>query len=154
MSWLSDKQITNKVRRNGNLKCREAFYGVYPSDKLPKFIPHLTVFLVVNTQTSNLKGEHWKTIFIDKKRRGEVFDSLAQPMSTMLIGWMNRFTRSWKKNRKRYQHEKSTTCGAFALYYILKRLNFSSLDSFTSKSFSSSLTANERLVCKFYKALK
>lgn len=154
MSWLSDKQITNKVRRNGNIKCKNAFYGVYALDKLPKFISHLPIFLVINTHTSNLKGEHWKTIFIDKKRRGEVFDSLAQPMSSMLIRWMNRFTKSWKKNRKRYQHQKSTTCGAFALYYIMKRLDFPSLESFTSKSFSSSLTANESLVRKFYKALE
>lgn len=154
MSWLSNKQIANKVRRNGSVKCKDAFYGVYALDNLPQFIPHYPIFLVVNTHTSNLEGEHWKTIFIDKKRRGEVFDSLAQPMSAMLIHWLNRFTRSWKKNRKRYQCEKSTTCGAFALYYILKRLDFSSLESFTTKSFSSSPSSNERLVRKFYKALK
>ena len=154
MSWLSNEDITRKVRRNGSKECKKAFYGVYPSDKLPKFVPRLPLFIVVNTQTSNLEGEHWKTIFIDKKRRGEVFDSLAQPMNPMLIRWMNQFTRTWKKNRKVYQHAKSTTCGAYALYYIMKRLDFSSLDSFTSHSFSSSLTDNERFVCKFYKSLK
>ena len=154
MSWLSDKEIANKVRNNGDRKCKDAFYGVYPLDQLPQFIPHRPIFIVVNTHTANLKGEHWKTIFIDKNRRGEVFDSLAEPMNIILIRWMNRFTRSWKKNRKRYQHLKSTTCGAFALYYILSRLNFPSLDSFTSKSFSSSLSVNERFIRKFYKELK
>ena len=77
----------------------------------------------MNTQAYNLEGEHWKTIFIDEKRRGEVFDSLAQPMNMTLIQWMNRFTHKWTRNRKVYQHKRSTTCGAFALYYILKRLN-------------------------------
>ena len=154
MSWLSNEQIINKVKRNGDIKCKNAFYGVYPLNCLPQSIPQLPIFIVVNTHTANLKGEHWKTIFIDKNRRGEVFDSLAQPMKAMLIRWMNRFTRSWKKNPKRYQHANSTTCGAFALYYIMKRLDFPSLESFTSKSFSPSLTVNERFVHKFYKALK
>lgn len=154
MSWLTDEDIMRKVRRNGNKKCQEAFYGVYPLDRLPKFIPHFPLFIVVNTHTANLEGEHWKTIFIDKNRRGEVFDSLAQPMNAILIRWMNRFTRRWKKNRKVYQHAKSTTCGAFALYYIMKRLDFPSLDSFISHSFSSSLADNERFVHKFYKTLK
>ena len=154
MSWLSDDDISRKVRRNGNEKCQAAFYGVYPLDALPHFIPHLPLFIVVNTQTTNLEGEHWKTIFIDKNRRGEVFDSLAQPMNAILIRWMNRFTRRWKKNRKVYQKAKSATCGAFALYYIMKRLDFPSLDSFTSHSFSNSLSDNELVVRKFYKTLK
>ena len=93
MSWLTDEDIIRKVRRNGDKKCEEAFYGVYPLDRLPKFIPQLPLFIVVNTHTANLEGEHWKTIFIDKNRRGEVFDSLAQPMNAILIRWMNRFTR-------------------------------------------------------------
>lgn len=153
MSWLSDEKICEKVERNANEKTRKAFYGVCPLDELPSFVPYLPIFIVVNTQTHNLEGEHWKTIFIDKNRNGEIFDSLAQPMNAMLITWMNRFTRRWKKNHKVYQHTNSTTCGAFALFYILKRLDCASLNSFTHL-FSHSLNANESLVHNFYKALK
>ena len=154
MSWLSDEDIIRKVSKNGDKKCKEAFYGVYPLDRLPQCTPRLPLFLVVNTHTANLRGEHWKTIFIDKNRRGEVFDSLSQPMNAMLIRWMNRFTRKWKKNHKLYQKANSATCGAFALRFILKRLDFPSLDSFTSHSFSPSLSANEHFIRKFYKSLK
>ena len=153
MSWLTDKKITEKVMKNGSEKIRHAFYGVYPIDALPKSVPHLPLFLVVNTQTHNLAGEHWKTIFIDKNRCGEVFDSLAQPMSDILIQWMNRFTRRWKRNRKVYQHGKSSTCGAFALYYILNRLDFPSLNKFT-QSFARFVNLNEKRVLTFYKELK
>jgi ribosomal protein S17E len=153
MSWLSNKQISLKVRKNGDEIIRKAFYGVYPIDELPEFIPHLPIFIVVNTQTHNLEGEHWKTIFIDAKRCGEVFDSLAQPMNDLLIRWMNRFTRKWKTNHKVYQHSKSTQCGAFALYFILKRMNYSSLNTFT-QTFSPSFPTNESLVRDFYEKLK
>ena len=153
MSWLTATQISKKVSKNGDIHTRKAFYGVYPIDQLPKFIPHLPIFIVVNTQSHNLDGEHWKTIFIDKNRHGEVFDSLALPTSNLLTRWMNRFTRKWTRNRKVYQHAKSTTCGAFALYYILKRLNSPSFNSVT-RSFSPSLNANDMLVRSFYKQLK
>ena len=153
MSWLSDKQLRRKVERNADEKTREAFYGVYPLDELPRSIPHLPAFIIVNTQTRNLSGEHWKTVFIDKNRDGEVFDSLAQPMNAMLIRFMNRFTRRWKRNHKVYQHADSATCGAFALYYILRRLDCPSLKC-TLKSFSSSTNINEDTVEKFYKSLK
>ena len=153
MNWLSDEEICTKVEKNANEETYKAFYGVYPLDRLPSFVPHLPIFIVINTQTHNLGGEHWKSIFIDKNRDGELFDSLAQPMNAMLIRWMNRFTRRWKKNRKVYQRRNSTTCGAFAVYYILNRLDYSSLDSFT-QSFSPSLNANECLVHKFFNALK
>ena len=153
MSWLSDEQLCQKVEKNANTMTREAFYGVCPLDELPQFVSYLPIFIIVNTQTHNLSGEHWKTIFIDKNRDGEIFDSLAQPMNAMLVKWMNRFTRRWKRNRKVYQHPNSTTCGAFALYYILKRLVYSSMNSLT-QAFSSSLSANENVVQKFYKELK
>ena len=153
MSLLSDRQIINKVRINASPKVREAFYGVYPIDELPEFIPHLPIFIVVNTDTHNLQGQHWKTIFIDKNRHGEVFDSLAQPMNDLLVRWMNRFTRKWKTNPKMYQPSKSTSCGAFALYFIFKRFDFPSLNHFT-QCFSHSLASNERLVRSFFRKLK
>ena len=153
MSWLSDVKICEKVERNGDEKIQKAFYGVCPLDELPRFIPHLPIFIVVNTQTHNLEGDHWKTIFIDKNRNGEIFDSLAQPLNAMLITWMNRFTRRWKRNYKIYQHPNTTTCGAFALFYIFKRLNCASLNAFTH-FLSPSLYANESLVRHFYKTLK
>lgn len=153
MSWLSDQEIAEKVKENGNEIIRKAFYGLYPIDELPKSIPHLPIFLVVNTHTHNLQGQHWKAIYIDEKRRGEIFDSLAQPTSNLLNRWMNRFTRKWTTNRKVYQHANSTTCGAYTLYFILKRLNYPSLDSFT-QTFSHSRNVNERCIRRFYESLK
>lgn len=153
MSWLSNRQLIYKVRKNANDTTKKAFLGVYPIDKLPKFIPYLPVFLIVNTHTHNLNGEHWKAIFINKNRYGEVFDSLAQPTSEILIRWMNRFTRKWRTNRKTFQHDSSSTCGAYSLYYVLSRLTFPSLDAFC-RTFSRSLHVNERNVHAFYRSLK
>ena len=153
MSWLSGKKLSDKVKRNASSKVKDAFHGVFPIDELPSFLPHVPIFIIVNTQSHNLQGQHWKTIYINAKREGEIFDSLAQPPSELLVRWMNRFTRRWTTNRKIYQKDTTTTCGAFALYYILKRLDYPSLDDFTH-TFSHSLYCNEQIVRSFYKELK
>lgn len=151
MSWLSENDIKKKIKQHGNKSTREAFYGVFPIDKLPFAIPQYPFFMIVNTQAHNLPGSHWKTIFIDKDKRGEVFDSLALPLSNILIRWLNRFTHSFTVNHIAYQHPLSSTCGAFAVFYVLHRLNDSRC---VSRMFDSSTYDNVTRVLDFYHMLK
>ena len=132
MSWLTEKQLLSKIRRNADRDTRAAFFGVTSIDRLPSTIPRYPIILIVNTHTHNLPGEHWITVFIDKERRGEIFDSLALPVSNMLRRWMNRFTRTWKRNTRQFQHSLSSSCGAFALYFILHRLHAKNLNDVLS----------------------
>lgn len=153
MSWLSNRKLIEKIKYNADFKTMQAFYGVYSIDKLPTFVPHLPILIIVNTHTHNLEGEHWKTIFIDRDKCGEVFDSLALPMSCILIQWMNRFTRKWRTNQRSYQHRLSATCGAYALYFTLTRVDVHSLEDITN-TFSTSPVVNERRILAFYNRLK
>ena len=153
MSWLSDRDIVSKIERNADSKTLKAFFGVYPIDQLPPFVPHLPLIIIVNTHTHNLQGEHWKTVFIDKDRNGELFDSLALPVSSHLTRWLNTFTRRWITNHLSYQDPFSATCGAYALYFTLLRLDCLSLQSVT-ETFSRYPNVNERGVLSFYNRLK
>ena len=153
MSWLSSKDLIDKVRKNANRETLLAFYGVCAIDDLPEFIHARPFLLIVNTHTQNLPGEHWIAIFIDSDRNGELFDSLALPVSNILIRWLNRFTNKWKKNGRTFQQLLSATCGAFALYFILNRLHATNFDALTA-SFGESLQANESFVKQFFRSLK
>ena len=153
MSWLSDNEIINKIKKNADLKTLKAFGGVYAMDDLPKFIPHYPFMAVINTQSHNLSGEHWIGIYIDKNRRGEVFDSLAIPTSLFLMRWLNRHTRSWRKNSHRYQNPLSLSCGGFVLFYVLHRSECDMMECVTNR-FSASYPTNEKLVRDFYNRLK
>ena len=146
MNWLSGKELIKKIERNADGATLAAFEGVFPLDKLPFAVPHYPFFMIVNTQSHNLPGEHWITVFIDSDRRGEIFDSLALPLSNTLIHWMNHFTRSFTSNYLTYQHPLSATCGAFALYFILHRLHNS--DCMT-EAFTSDLAVNEERIRYF-----
>ena len=153
MEWLTNKTLARKVRDNAAVETLNAFHGIYSIDDLPKSIPTRPFLMIVNTHTKNLPGEHWLAVFIDKDKNGEIFDSLALPVSNILIQWMNRFTAKWKINKRTFQHSQSTSCGAFVLYYILLRLHMLDMDSVTA-AFTPYPSVNENVLEAFYKTLK
>ena len=153
MSWLSGNDLLKAIHSNADEATRQAFYGIYSIDVLPTFVPHYPLLLIVNTDTHNLPGTHWKVIFIDKDRRGEVFDSLAYTVNPVIYQWMNRFTRSWIRNQKIFQLPLAATCGAYALYFVLNRLSHKSMSD-TMKHFNERFSTNEAKVLAFYDKLQ
>ncbi|MEL7523459.1 MAG: hypothetical protein AAGJ80_17880 [Cyanobacteria bacterium J06553_1] len=153
MAWLTDDTLVSKIVNNASDETLLAFQGVFPMDKLPDSVSQLPFLMIVNTHAHNLPGEHWLAIFIDRNRRGEIFDSLAMPVSILLARWMNRFTQSWQRNRSSFQNPLSASCGAFVLYYVLNRTAVSRLNEIT-KAFSSVVHENEHVVRSFYVNLK
>ena len=153
MSWLSNKTLLEKIKKNACGETLKAFNGIYSIDKLPNFIPCRPFLIIINTHTHNLPGEHWICIFIDKDRNGELFDSLALPVNNILIRWLNIFTTKWKRNSRSFQHLLSTQCGAFVLRFILNRLHVKNFESLTAM-FTTSPLLNETIVENFYRALK
>ena len=75
MSWLRGRQLIERIGHNADEKTSRVFNGVYPIHQLPEFVFHYLIFIIINTDTHRLGGNHWEAIFIDEKRRGEVFDS-------------------------------------------------------------------------------
>lgn len=151
MSWLSGSELKRKIFRNASVETLQAFHGVFSMDKLPFAVPKYPFFMIVNTQSHNLPGEHWIAIFIDENKKGEIFDSLARPTAQPLIRWMNQFTRSFTKNHLRYQHVLSSMCGAFVIFYILHRFRDSNC---MTKHFTSSLVENDSRIYLYHKSLK
>lgn len=151
MSWLSEDEIRRFIKRNADKATSAAFQGVFPMSKLPHAVNAYPFFMIVNTQSHNLPGEHWITIFIGSNRRGEIFDSLALPLSNRLVKWMNTFCISFTKNSLAYQHPLSARCGVYALYFVLNRLQDPNC---MSLRFTKSLNDNEERVMKFYRKLK
>lgn len=152
MSWLSTTTLVRKIKRNADDVTRNAFEGVYSMDQLPKTIPHYPFLMIINTHSHNLPGEHWISVFINKQREAEVFDSLAMPMSITLMRWLNRHSWRWKRNDRRYQNPFSSTCGAFVLFYALQRARSSF--QCVINLFKNSYHDNERIVDAFYQRLK
>ena len=153
MSWLSNSDLERALVRHGDVRVLNAFAGICPNDALPRTELTLPVFIVVNTDPHNLPGRHWKVIYINEQRHGEVFDSLATPLSNHVIRFMNQHASQWKSNRCMFQHPLSTQCGVYVLYYMTHRLDAPSLQVLC-QHFSYNLNHNEMKMSRFYRQLK
>ena len=148
MSSLSDDDIALTIEKFALPSTKHAFQGVFPLDQLPKSIRHHPCFIVINTQSHNLPGEHWLAVYISIEKRGEIFDSLALPVSNYLRRWMNSHAlKGWISSQKVLQDWKSNSCGAFVIYYVLHRLNRKEMP------FTYCKTMNDVLVKSFYHTL-
>ena len=149
MSWLSATTLTQLVHRCAeNGEVRRAFRGTFPHNRLPMVIPpeklQLPLTLILNTDTHNLPGQHWTSIYIDRQRRGELFDSLSRPPSAQTVRFLDRYCpRYWVTNSLIYQPPQSTYCGVYALRHILTRHQYNSLAEFCSTTFTYSLLTND-----------
>ena len=150
MSWLTNQQLERAIYRHGDRRVQMAFRGIYPLNRLPQLDMRGPLFIILNTDVENLPGRHWKAIYIDENYHGEVFDSLALPLSDRLIRFMNYHTTKWTRNTTMLQHPLSAQCGIYVLYFVTQRMYFDSLSDLLS-TFSPCLLENERLMYLFYK---
>ena len=149
ISWLSTLDLETFINKFADAKTKEAFLGVFPINHLPQRLPKSPVLFIINTNSSNLPGQHWKAVYISKNLNGEVLDSLATPTDLILEHWMNRFSRRWSVSTLTLQNPLSPTCGAYVLYFIMSRLNCTSLKSCMTP-FTSNVIENDEFVAQFF----
>ena len=155
VNWLTGIDLDRLVVKNADIDTLEAFMGVYAVDTLPVRISQLPALLIVNSDTSNLAGKHWRAIHIDTNRQGEVFDSLAVSVSPLLEAWLNRVTNKWTYSETMIQNPWLPSCGAFALHFVLHRLSVANLMIYTHTYYVDKMFAkNEAFIRSFVRSLK
>ena len=152
VQWLTTLDLETFIRQYANSKTRAAFIGVFPIDHLPKRLPALPALFIINTNTSNLPGQHWKAVYISKNHYGELFDSLAVPVSIKMQQWMNKHAQRWISSKLTLQNPLSPSCGGYVLYYVMTRLNYKSLKA-CIKPFSKNVFDNDEIVQLFFNAV-
>ena len=144
----NENQLANYLSK----RLPHTFRGVYSCNELsvsPKALgwpnqpPHA---LIINTDTSNLPGQHWIAIYVTADNRGEVMDSYGLLPPTTVQRWLNRHTRQWIANNRLIQPPNSDSCGQFCADYLVQRAKADSMHVVLSSDFTSDLNNNERLV--------
>ena len=95
------------------------FIGVFPKDQLPlaaTATKNLT--FVVNTDASNLPGQHWIAVFVRDKTTAYVFDPFGQSPPLKLQSWFNNRNIEWTCNLRCVQPLNSELCGAYCIYFL------------------------------------
>lgn len=91
------------------------FIGVFPLDKLPSWIPNGG--LIVNSQTSNLEGEHWIAVYIHPNVI-KVFDPMGLFYPPLLVSKLEKLKRRIEYNRIMYQSPFTETCGHYCILWL------------------------------------
>ena len=136
-----DTIIIKKLLKN--FKC---FKGVYPLDLLPYHLD-LPLNIIVNTDPSNLPGEHWVTISINGEGFGEYFDSFGlPPLKIEIFNFLEKKCRKgWIYNNVALQNIKSNTCGHYCVLNIIYHCQNLSNEIMVSKFNSNTLKNDERM---------
>lgn len=93
------------------------FHGVVSRDALPMNPSHKELLLIINTDTSNLPGQHW-VAFIVRRGVGFYFDPMGYPPPLMVTNWIQYNYDKWSSNMRRVQMANSTNCGYFCLHFL------------------------------------
>jgi hypothetical protein len=107
--------------------CKKGQYDVIPCDELDRLnIIRYPLCLIVNTDPSDMPGDHWISIYIESKTSMlEYYDSYGNGINFYSIHFINfakRLKRDILENIVRLQSYNSTVCGYYALYFLCKRI--------------------------------
>lgn len=131
-----------------------SFRGVYASDQLPHNVPTSSLY-VCNTDPSTRGGEHWVAMYVDVKRRGELFDSGGDlsPINSEFVDFLTANCNTWTYNVRAVQHPLSDACGYHVIFFSVYRCLGYSLDDILRMYTSSNLNYNDSIVKEFVRAL-
>ena len=133
------------------LKKFSCFKGVFPCDEMP-YKQSLPLNIIVNTDPSYLKGEHWVCVSIKKDGTGEYFDSFGlPPLKEEIFDFLelNAF-KGWTYNQVPLQNITSKTCGNYCVLYIIYKCQGIKRDVFISQ-FSKNTLENDRKIQRIFK---
>jgi len=144
---MNTSQILNKCRQI------DSFGGVFAADQLPQTLNKVPFSLIVNTHKSNMPGEHWVAIYINKNNFGEYFDSFGMaPYVDEIENFLHTVCKDgWTYNSTPIQGLSSIKCGQFCILFIwLRNLGFtmSQISNLFSKKDGAT---NDKIIDEFYR---
>lgn len=127
---------------------RRTFRGVYARDTLPYLTnTRRPSAYVINTDRALGPGEHWVVVWFDGRGNSEYFDSFGfLPFRREIESFILRHCHTYRHNRRVLQNVLSSTCGLYALYYVLQKSRGASLQRVLSVFNPLKPLANDRKV--------
>lgn len=148
---MDSLQILRNLRKNVN----NAFYGVFPSDRLPQHVIDRPAYIVANTDPAHKSGTHWVAFYIPKRGNIEYFDSFGKrPEDKNFLKFIRNNkakNKCFKHNSKCLQSDYSSLCGHYCCVYLIHRKNGRSLKHFLSNFQRKNRDMNDQIIARMYK---
>ncbi|SRR6266404_464835 len=128
----------------------QSFDGTFSIDNFPKKLKYRH-FFICNMSKSSEVGSHWITFIKSEKSKIEIFDSLGTKIDSLKPYLKFNGNPEYIFNDAPFQLSTSTTCGYFAIMFIIERcFNFDlKYKLLLAEIFSSDLEINEKTVVEF-----
>lgn len=144
---MNTMELQKLVNQDPILK--KIFLGVFPCDKLPTSIPYKPAALIVNTDPSYKKGEHWVAIFFDVWNEAVYFDSYGlSPAGPEMIDFISKNAVKWNHNTVCLQSFTSNVCGMYCIFYLFYKSREYKMKNILNM-FSKDTLSNDAIVCNF-----
>ena len=122
------------------------FLGCFPMNELPPFPRTLPSSLIVNTDFSTGRGEHWLALIL-KDDRCLFFDSFGVPLlDETLIEYLSSYYDSVTYSNVAVQDFRSEKCGEFCILFIKNVKDRKTFRNFLSKFNTIDLLQNDFIV--------
>ena len=141
---------TNDINRL--LVNEKKFIGVFALDKLPKKRIDRPASLIINTDISNKKGDHWVSLVLDKNQ-AYYFDSFGlQIIDKQILQFlsMQKFRKVTFSN-KCIQSISSDKCGLFCVLFVKLVKDKKKYKKFLDMFFDKQLVLNDNLIVEYLK---
>ncbi len=134
-----------------NIKTKKYFCGVFPCDKLPKYISKKPACFIINTDPSYMPGSHWVCVYFTLRGNADYFDSFGlKPRIKSILKFILRNSVRYTYNKRSLQNILSNVCGKYCCEYLLNRCQNRSYNFFM-KSYINKTIHNDETTLKNFK---
>lgn len=145
---MQTSDIVNVVKKFPAVE--KCFLGCVAIDRIPGTMAERSC-LIFNLDQAHLQGSHWVTLIHNSDNNYEVFDSLGTKFP-VIQPYLKFPSAQYEYNTNAFQLSKSSTCGFYAIYFLVNRMmNIDmSYRDLLSDIFEINKSANEKLVLEFF----
>ena len=123
------------------------FIGVFPRDKLPQAQFKYPYSLIMNTDTSENKGQHWLAMHYDTNKYCTFFDSYGNsPKFYKLDNYIKQTSSDYEWNRQQIQDPFSVVCGHYCIFFILMKSRGFELNEINNLFFKNNFNINDYFI--------
>jgi len=112
---------THQLNRIGRYLFGWRYLGTFPLNWIPLKLDKTTILqhFIINTQTSNLPGQHWVAVTI-QNNTAYIFDSFGSSPKPLLVRQLkDRGITKIYYNQRQIQPYNSTICGQLSVKHLL-----------------------------------
>ena len=120
---------------------------------LPTSIEKRPAIIVCNADPSDRGGEHRICIYIDRNRRGEIFNTFGRRPCQPFCSFVDRHRINWTYNDRQLQHVLSRMCENYCVFFAIYKSYGHDMHRIVC-AFTDNPMINDRSVDRFVRKLK